>query len=467
MKPSYRRLASDTLVFATGNVLVKLIQFFLLPMYTALLTTGEYGVAELVNNLAELLWPLACLGIYEGVLRFAIDDDLDRASVLTTGLATSAGIAPVVIAVGIAGYAVTGFDCTGYLVVLCLVAPVRSICLQFTKGIGMTRLYTASGIVGALSLCAFGYTFLGVLHMGTSGYLTAIIVSQFVQLAVVTAGARLWQYIHPDRVDSNLLKKLLSYSLPMIPNALCWWFVHLSGRYIVLFFDGTAAAGTFAAASKLPAIINMVVTIFQQAWQLFSAREYGTEGRNDSFGDVFEAFSAFLLCAGALTIALTRPLCSFMLSGDFFDAYHYVPVLMLGAVINGYSMFFGTIYNAAKRNTMIFVTTMAGAFTNIAIGAALAPLIGAWGPAIGSVAAYSVISLVRIVNTRRLANVRIDIPYQIAGLLVLVAEVIRIAGDAPGATTLSLVLSGALVVTTVVHYRATVAKLIGSLRKKG
>lgn len=63
MKKSYKALVSDAAVFAAGNMLTKLIQFLLLPMYTALLTTEQYGIGELVNNTAELLYPLCCLGV--------------------------------------------------------------------------------------------------------------------------------------------------------------------------------------------------------------------------------------------------------------------------------------------------------------------------------------------------------------------------------------------------------------------
>lgn len=59
MKKSYKALVSDAAVFAAGNMLTKLIQFLLLPMYTALLTTEQYGIGELVNNTAELLYPFA------------------------------------------------------------------------------------------------------------------------------------------------------------------------------------------------------------------------------------------------------------------------------------------------------------------------------------------------------------------------------------------------------------------------
>lgn len=55
-------------------------------MYTALLTTEQYGIGELVNNTAELLYPLCCLGVYEGVFRFSIDRDSDNKAVLSTGI---------------------------------------------------------------------------------------------------------------------------------------------------------------------------------------------------------------------------------------------------------------------------------------------------------------------------------------------------------------------------------------------
>ena len=46
MNSKYKLLASNTIIFAIGNILVKLISFFLMPLYTSVLTTAQYGVAE-------------------------------------------------------------------------------------------------------------------------------------------------------------------------------------------------------------------------------------------------------------------------------------------------------------------------------------------------------------------------------------------------------------------------------------
>lgn len=261
-----------------------------------------------------------------------------------------------------------------------------------------------------------------------------------------------------------LARDLLRYSLPMIPNALAWWFVNLSGRYIVMFSQGADVAGLYTAASKLPAVMNMVVTIFQQSWQIFSAREYDASDSRSSFGTVFKVFTAFLLCAGSLVIALTVPLSRIMLSGDFFAAYVFVPFLMLSSVISGYSTYFGTLYNAAKNNGMIFVTTMVGAFVNVVLGALLSFAIGAWGPIIAGVVAYVLISLMRAYDTKRLINIDVDIPYQVIGLGLLLAECVLISFGFAFATLVSIVCSLLFMLFTLYRYRRIVKTLLKSLK---
>ena len=77
-----KALISNTVIFAVGNALTKLIQLVLMPLYTTFMTVGDYGVAELVNNMSDLLYPLLCLCIFESVFRFAMERDVDKGSLL-------------------------------------------------------------------------------------------------------------------------------------------------------------------------------------------------------------------------------------------------------------------------------------------------------------------------------------------------------------------------------------------------
>lgn len=69
----YKSLFSDTLIFGIGNFMTKLIYFFLMPIYTLVLTTEEFGLADLLNNSLQLVMPVLTLSITDAVFRFALD----------------------------------------------------------------------------------------------------------------------------------------------------------------------------------------------------------------------------------------------------------------------------------------------------------------------------------------------------------------------------------------------------------
>ncbi len=82
----YLSLFSDTIIFAIGNLLAKFIMLFMMPLYTSVLTQSEYGTADLINNLSELIGPLITICIFEAVFRFAVDVNCDKQKLLSHAL---------------------------------------------------------------------------------------------------------------------------------------------------------------------------------------------------------------------------------------------------------------------------------------------------------------------------------------------------------------------------------------------
>ena len=78
-----------------GTFASKALVLLLMPLYTACLLPGQFNTAELISQTANLLIPLACLGITDGLFRFALDSRADKPTVLKTGVgvlaAASAG----------------------------------------------------------------------------------------------------------------------------------------------------------------------------------------------------------------------------------------------------------------------------------------------------------------------------------------------------------------------------------------
>lgn len=87
----YKKLVGNSAVFAAGNLGSKLISFIMVPLYTYYLTTQEYGTVELITTTISLLLPMVSFGIGVGVLRYALEKDIDNAIVVSNSIALTLG----------------------------------------------------------------------------------------------------------------------------------------------------------------------------------------------------------------------------------------------------------------------------------------------------------------------------------------------------------------------------------------
>ena len=82
----YTTLISNTIIFALGTFGSKLLVFLLMPLYTSVLTTAEYGAMDVVVNVSNMLLPLVIVSINDGVIRFGMDHIYKRRDVFSTGI---------------------------------------------------------------------------------------------------------------------------------------------------------------------------------------------------------------------------------------------------------------------------------------------------------------------------------------------------------------------------------------------
>jgi O-antigen/teichoic acid export membrane protein len=361
----YKLLFTNTMIFAVGNFVVKLLQFILMPLYTVTLTKEEYGNADLLSSSIELLIPVLTLSIQEAVFRFTLDKDSDKTKLLSTGLKV---VCLGFIFIFILTSCFNWFFPIKYwflMGLLYIASALRQLFAQFARGFGNSKEFAFSGIIGAFVLLVSSFILLYIFQLSINGYLLSLVLSNFVSALYLMYSVKLTRYISLDKTDSNLLKSMIIYSFPAIPNMLSWWFINISNRYIIVLFCGAGVAGLFSAASKLPSIVNLIATIFQQAWQLSSAKEYDETGRERFYSVVFKYFSASVTIASSCLLTLIPYISKFILIGEFYQSWVYVPLLMFSATIGCYSYFFGAFYLAAKKNTMAMISTLIGAIVNV------------------------------------------------------------------------------------------------------
>lgn len=81
----YKYLFKNIGLLTLSNFATKLLSFFLVPLYTSVLTTGQYGTYDLFNTTIGVLIPILTLNILDAVLRFGMDKAYDKDAIVTLG----------------------------------------------------------------------------------------------------------------------------------------------------------------------------------------------------------------------------------------------------------------------------------------------------------------------------------------------------------------------------------------------
>ena len=417
-------LLGNTLVFALGGLAVKAVSLVLMPLYTTALTAGEYGTAELLNSAIEIVLPLLSAGVVEALYRFSIDDDVPKDELFADSLVVLGGGVVCAGAACALGHVLWNMEHAGsFFVLFCSVCLFKAT-TQLARGLGHVRRFVAYGLINALAMVVSTYLLLVRARLGVEGYLWSFAIGYLVGGLAAFLGSGEYRLLAPFRLDRALLRRMLVYSLPLVPNLLSWWLVSVSGRYVVLWGSGVVAAGLFTAASKMPALVNIVASVFQQAWQYSTAREIDSPDRGAFFGSVLRGYSLATLSTAGLVIALNRPISRVMLQAEFAEGWRYVPLLMLVASFGVISIFFESFYQALKNSGVLMASTALGAVVNVILGVALVPFMGPWGAGLAGAVAYMLVLVVRARDLGRRINLPIDrlrLAYQLALLISITA----------------------------------------------
>ena len=297
----YKRLFSNTLIFTVGKFVSKLIVIFMLPFYTSYLTSAEYSTADLITNLCNLLIPMACLGVSEGIFRGAAAKNVDKEAFFTNGALLMVIGGAIFLALSPLLNLFDYFTDYIWLIILYVLASnIHSVCSQYVCAIGKTKLFAAQGILNTMITVGFNIIFLAGFSMGVEGYVLSILLGDLLSAMFAFFYARLYRAIQPRKINMGTIKTLLRFSLPLVPSTVFWWITSVSDRYMVAFMRSEAENGLYAVAYKIPTLLTYVVTIFNDAWKLSAASDSDVESERINFySQTYKYYQSIMFMGGA------------------------------------------------------------------------------------------------------------------------------------------------------------------------
>lgn len=421
-----KQLAINTFIVGLGKASSALAMFLVLPFYTKYLTSEEYGFIDLVVVYSTLMTPLVTLRLELALFRWLIDARDKKEDISRTISSVM-----LIVCVGVSLYYVLFFiifsfidiDSPQLVYIYTVAAVFQGIIMQAARGMGRVRDFAVAGIVNGILSSLVGGALVVFTSLGVAGVLIGMLVGVGASAVFLLLKARLLQYMF-RKPDMQLIREMLSFSAPMIPNGLSGWAVLAGSKVVVANSLGVAANGIYAVAGKFTSLFSGLYEVFNLTWTESAALHVKSKDRDVFFSKVFNAAITFFGSANICLLAVLPLVFSVLVDNSFRDAYYYIPVLMVGFLFDVTVRMIGAIYVALRLTKQVMYTTVSAAVISIAGTSLLIGYIGLWSTAISACVAYVSLSIYRYIDiNKRGVRLTIDIRTLISLFIGLAASV--------------------------------------------
>lgn len=406
-----KELAKNTLIILAGKVCTQFVSFFLLPLYTAVLVSEDFGLVDLVTTYVGLLVPIITLQLESALFRYLVDvrdNEIEKKSIISN---VFIGVLIQIMIFLILYISILLFIDIKYEYYICsmIIATIFSnVLLQISRGLGDNIGYSIGSVIAGTLTIILNLMLLLVFKLGPSGMFISTIFANMICGIFIFTRLKLTKYIDLKCLNKEAITRLLRYSIPLIPNGVIWWIINVSDRTIVSIFLGNSANGIYAIANKFSGIFISVYNIFNISWTESASLHINSEDRDEFFSTTISGmFKLFgVICLGIIVgIPFVFPI---IINSQYSLAYNYIPILMVATLLNVFVGLVSAIYVAKKLTKEIAKTSFLSGVINIIGNLIMIKYIGIYGAAISTLLSFFIMAIYRYIDVQKYVKIKLD-----------------------------------------------------------
>ena len=406
-KVKSKALISGTIIYTIGNLGTKILSFIIVPLYTYYINTSDMGDYDLVNSTISLLTPLLTLQIMDAAYAFMLRDNIKpkdcinavyKFMVITTVLSSA-----IILAIN---YFVPIKYCY-YMILQLIVSRFFTALQKLLRGLKNQKLFAVSGVLYTAIFLVLNLIQIVGLKQGVEALFQSAIISYTICIILVLIFEKRLRIFNIKENNFNLQKQMLKFSVPLVPNQLNWWMMNMLDRYIIRFFLGSSANGIFAIAHKFPSVLQLLFNIFYMSWQDTAITDKDADA-GKFYSKIFKLYYYFSFTLLIFLVPFTKIFILLAMNESYHSSTQYIGFLYLGTIFQAFSSFFGVGYLKNNKTSQASATSIFGAVVNAVIDLALMKFIGLYAAAISTFVGFFVMFIIRVVQTRKTMQIKID-----------------------------------------------------------
>lgn len=357
--------AKSSLVFFVGSTLSKVITIALLPLYTNVLPSADYGYFDVSVTCVTLLTSFLYCDVWTSVMRFMRDDLKGEGPKIVTasGWVVFGCSTALYYIVGIAAGAIFDIPSLGLILLYGTFLNLQTMFSYIARGWGDNVRFAVSGIISSAGNVSLNLVLILLLGWGYEALYVAFVAGSLAQCLYLFVSLRMWQRLASP--NASKVKELFLYSAPLCLNSVAYWLLNSLGRVVVSFALSLSASGIFAVGSRFGSAINLATSCFTYAWQDVA---FTSERRPGSYySRAVTQYAVFLIDALIVMLPAISLVFPILVGSDYSEAYAVVPSFLIVAVISALSTFIGNIFYVIRDTKTVGKTMAVSCLVNVVL----------------------------------------------------------------------------------------------------
>lgn len=412
-----KSLAKDTAIYGMSSIIGRFLNWCLVPMYTTLFDSSEYGIVTYIYSITALLLIILTYGMETGFFRFANHEDYDNPGMVYSTSMISIGTTSMIfmvlacvfcvplsrlaecpghpsyvwmmaIAVGVDAYTAIPFSYLRFKKRPVRFATLKLINIGLNIGLNLFFLILCPWLmkVAPDSISWFYNPTFGI------GYIfLANLISSLVTLLLLypEISAEQWEF------NGKLLKRMLNYSFPLLILGIAGVMNQSIDKIIYPWLvpdhaQAMADLGIYGANYKIAIVMVMFIQAFRFAYEPFifaNNKEADGSRKTEAYSQAMKFFIIFALFI-FLGVMFYLDILKHFISSHYFSGLKVVPIIMLAELFFGIFFNLSLWYKLTDKTVWGMWFSLLGLVITVALNVVLVPLMGYMGCAVAALACY-------------------------------------------------------------------------------
>lgn len=403
MEKLEKKLLNSTIIYFIGNALTQIISLVLMRFVTNKVVPEEYGIYSLVVTITNLVVPIVTLQISDAVFKFLIKSvNIDQKEKYFT--------AAIYVSIFSTAIIILGIFITNFFITIPHIIPIALYMLttsfftiyhRVVRALGRNKVYVIGNLGKTALYLGLEILLLYAFGLGVEALFLSVTISNIVCIIFLEIKTKAFKFIKFHKFDAIVFKAMLMFSLPLVPNAICWWLTSSVNSIIVSTKIGLDVNGIYSVAHKFSSALTLITSVFALSWQETAIAGYDEKEFKTFFTQTFNMYVTGVFSVISALIPFVFIVFPFMIDQNYGDAVMYVPFLLIASGESALAGFFAQVFIAKGDSKKVFLTNAFGMVTNIVIVFLLISKIGLWAAVVGTCASELVVACSRMLLLRK------------------------------------------------------------------